>query len=262
MTSVTKDCTNTPGYLWLLCMMYCCYILNHLAHPLLENRTPIERAFGITPDISALLIFMWYQKILYYDPGPKFPQTKEKLGRFVGIAENTGDALTFLIETNDTKEIIKRSDVRPYEDDHNPNLRVPDSACSHVPVDGESDPEAIFKNSENPILYSTATSENAQLPTFDSLSIIGMTFLREREADGTINRAFVREQLPPDYVEDEMELQFIVEMGDGSRMDVMSYNQILNHLNSQYEDDYVKLQNGDKFCSFRSVKEHKKIEGK
>ena len=141
--------------------------------------------YGITPDISVLLCFQWYQKVLYYDPGPKFPQTKEKLGRFVGIAESTGDALTFLIETDDTSEIIARSDVRPYEDELNPNLRV-----SPVPDDGESDTEP-----KNPILVSTDTSENIKLPSFDPLSIVGTTFLQAREVDGSIHRAYVREQL-------------------------------------------------------------------
>ena len=59
MTNVTMDWTGTPGYLWLLCIMYCCYILNRLAHRQLANITPIQKAYGITPDISVLLCFIW-----------------------------------------------------------------------------------------------------------------------------------------------------------------------------------------------------------
>jgi hypothetical protein len=93
-------------------MTYCCFILNHLSHTRLNGCCPFEAAFGVTPDISALLNFIWYQHVLYLDPTPQgFPAPKEKSGRFVGIAENIGDALTFYILTDTTNEIIAWSDV-------------------------------------------------------------------------------------------------------------------------------------------------------
>ena len=73
--------------------MYVVYILNHLAHSQLNGQTPIYAAFGTTPDISALLLFYFYQRVLYHQKNTPFPGSKELSGRFVGIAENVGDAL-------------------------------------------------------------------------------------------------------------------------------------------------------------------------
>jgi len=46
--------------------MYCVFLLNRLASASLGWRTPIEVAFGVTPDISMLLIFTWYKPVFYY----------------------------------------------------------------------------------------------------------------------------------------------------------------------------------------------------
>ena len=93
--------------------MYCVYIMNHLAMEPLNQCTPIEVAFGaVTPDISACLQFHLYEPVLYYKPYSSYPDSKESFGCFVGIAENVGDALTYLMLTADTQEIICCSVVR------------------------------------------------------------------------------------------------------------------------------------------------------
>ena len=91
--------------------MYCVFLLNRLASASLGWRTPIEVAFGVTPDISMLLIFTWYKPVFYYTDDSAFPGSREKRGHFVGFSESIGDALTFKILTDDTQEIIHRSAV-------------------------------------------------------------------------------------------------------------------------------------------------------
>ena len=92
-------------------MLYAVYILNVLSHSTLDRTTPIQAAFGITPDISIIFCFQFYQKVLYKDPSGTLPGGSEKSGRFVGFAENIGDALTFLIWTDNTQELIVRSEI-------------------------------------------------------------------------------------------------------------------------------------------------------
>ena len=126
-SNAIMDRTKTPGNLWLQCIMYVVYIMNRLAMETLNQRTPIEVAFGVTPDISCLLAclpFHWDEPVLYYKPDSSYPDSKECFGHFVGIAENVGDALTYLILTDDTQEIICRSVVRSALDLKNPNLRA------------------------------------------------------------------------------------------------------------------------------------------
>jgi hypothetical protein len=52
-----------------------------------------------TPDISHMLMFYWFEPVLYLDPVSKFrfPETTERPGYFVGFEDNVGDALTFKI---------------------------------------------------------------------------------------------------------------------------------------------------------------------
>jgi len=60
--------------------------------------------------------------------------SEEKLGRFVGIAENVGDALTLWIWTEDTEKLIARSVIRSAEDPETPNKHldqvIPDASTS------------------------------------------------------------------------------------------------------------------------------------
>ena len=105
-------------------MIYVVFLLNRLSHSTLKGKTPIEVSMGYTPDISVLLCFYWYQPVIYLEFESSFPKSKERLGRFVGISENCGDALTFRILTDETKEIISRSVVRPADDKQDPNRRL------------------------------------------------------------------------------------------------------------------------------------------
>lgn len=102
--------TSCPHELWTYCIMYSCDILNHTASKTLGWRTPIEVAFGITPDISALVQFAFYEPVYYYASDP-FPTTKELPGRFLGVAKNVGDALTYWVLTQ-SNQVIARSVLR------------------------------------------------------------------------------------------------------------------------------------------------------
>ena len=122
LSNTLMDRTGTPSYLWFLATEYSVYLLNHLASKPLKWKTPIEVATDETPDISNLLQLHLYQKVYYYDPKSSFPNSKEKLGRFVGIAENVGDMLTYRIQT-ENHQVISRSVVRPAVNE-NINLRA------------------------------------------------------------------------------------------------------------------------------------------
>jgi hypothetical protein len=56
---------------------------------------------GGTADISHILMFYWFEPVLYLDPVSKFqcPETTERPGYFVGFSDIVGDAPTqFYIE--------------------------------------------------------------------------------------------------------------------------------------------------------------------
>jgi hypothetical protein len=51
-------------------------------------------------------MFYWFEPLLYLDPVSKFPEATEKLGYFVGFADNVGDLLTFKVMKNDLSTVL------------------------------------------------------------------------------------------------------------------------------------------------------------
>jgi hypothetical protein len=76
---------------------------------------------GGAPDISHILMFYWFEPVLYLDPVSKFPETTERPGHFVGYADNVGDKLTFKILKNDLSTVLHRSVVRSAADANHRN---------------------------------------------------------------------------------------------------------------------------------------------
>ena len=81
--------TEAPHFIWLLALLFVCYILNHTSVESLGWRTPLECLIGSTPDISAILLLLFREKVYYKHDDSSFPsESTEKVVRFVGIAEN------------------------------------------------------------------------------------------------------------------------------------------------------------------------------
>jgi hypothetical protein len=107
------DCMCAPPSLWLLCVLFIVYLINHLSSESLGWRTPIEAATGQQPDISALLAFCWYEPIYYkIFLSATFPSSTERNGRVSGIAKHKGDALTFLVLDSLMSQVLNRSELR------------------------------------------------------------------------------------------------------------------------------------------------------
>ena len=103
---------------WLLALRYVCDVMNLTAERSLHWRTPMEVATGQTPDISAVLYFMFWDVVYvarYVNDQPGSQKGQEVRGRFVGFASDCGHELTFLVLADDTRKILKRSKIRRAE---------------------------------------------------------------------------------------------------------------------------------------------------
>ena len=89
--------TGAPAYVWTDCVKWIVDCHNVTAHEAIDYRTPYEKRHGSTPDISAYVLFHFWERIYYHSPDNSFPESKELPGYFLGIAKNVGDALTFVI---------------------------------------------------------------------------------------------------------------------------------------------------------------------
>jgi hypothetical protein len=97
---------------------------NLIARKSINWRTPYEILHGSTPDISPYVIFEFWEPVYYTDLNTPFPNNQERIGRFMGIAENHGDGMCFWILTNETEQLIVRSYLRSAKDATKPNAAL------------------------------------------------------------------------------------------------------------------------------------------
>ena len=217
--NLLMDRTGTPEKEWFMCTEYVVYVMNRLSHDVLNDKTPMEISTGVTPDISACLQFRWYEPVYYLDSNEKFPSSKEKSGRFVSIAEHCGDALTYLILTDDTDKVISRSVVRP-QSATDPNLRTT------LAEDGETS-EIEDRN----IVQLRDLSSDGPPPVIPKLvdphDLIGAQVIFTDDHRDKY-RAKVQEQ-----VEDD---KFVLTIDGGQREELMNYMDLCR-LISKYDDE-------------------------
>ena len=177
-----------------------CYLLNHIACSALDGKIPLLALTGITPDISIILLFTFYQPVFYATYDQHFPsESEERAGYWVGFGEHCGDAMTHKILDHDTQKIIYRSAVRPKKSS-TPNHRL---APHGGEVSASSDPSEDKISYGSPLGYPEGSSteqkaptvfiwsrdeENPSgskpMPTFDPSDLIGRTFLLPPEENG------------------------------------------------------------------------------
>jgi len=127
LTNTLLDRTGAPPSLWFLAMTYACFVLNYTVNASIGYAIPMTMLTGVTQDISPLLQFQWYEPVYYREEEAEFPsKSRERFGWFVGIAENVGHALTYMVLSKDTSKILHRSVVRTATDPTSMNFRARD----------------------------------------------------------------------------------------------------------------------------------------
>ena len=89
-------------------MSYMCYLLNHISCESLKGQIPLTKLYVVTPDISILMIYTFYQSVYYASHNQYFPSTSEEKHAFwVGFGEHVGDAITHkLLEASSNMSYI------------------------------------------------------------------------------------------------------------------------------------------------------------
>ena len=99
--------SGAPANCWLLCVIYVCYLLNHIACAALDGKIPFFAITGITPDISIILLFTFYQSVLYATHDQHFPsESEERAAYWTGFGDHCGDAMTHMLLDHETQKII------------------------------------------------------------------------------------------------------------------------------------------------------------
>ena len=112
----------------------------HIYTASLGGKVPLQVLYGVTPDISIILLYTFYQPVFYATHDQHFPSdSEERSGSWVGFGEHCADSLTHMVLDTETLKIIYRSALRPRsskdpnkrlvdaggEEDHQPHSRPP-----------------------------------------------------------------------------------------------------------------------------------------
>ena len=235
MTNTLLDRSGSPASTWLLAMTYVCFLLNHLYCASIKG-IPAQHLTGSTPDISPLLRFYWWQPVYYKVDDSCFPSnTRELRGRFVGIAEHVGHAMTFKILTDDTSKIISRSNVRSADVPMEYNLRL-DPLCG--------EPKQIVKSKNDTIDDNPDQNEIQQkpMPMIHPSDLVGRSFLLNENENGEKFRAKIVKAIHEhdDKLERNLDnMKFLCSVNDEQYEEILSYNEILHHVERDDNTDLV-----------------------
>ena len=110
--------SQCPKRFWCYCGQWVAAIRRFIAHniPALEGSNPYERIHARTADISEYVQFDWYQFVWYLDPSQDGIQPTRVIGRWLGVAVDTGSKMCYYV-LNDKGNVLKRSSVRPVQPD-------------------------------------------------------------------------------------------------------------------------------------------------
>ena len=213
MSNAIMDRTGTPAKYWILVVLYVVLLMNHTCIRALGDKSPLHHVKGYAQDISALLHYRWWEAVYFYDDDNRFPsESREKKGRWAGVAENVGDVLTYKILDEETGQIVNRSVVRSALDDENVNLRA-----EHSTEDEKSDNKIV---STGDITVPAHDPKEQRLPKFSPEQLIGQTFLYDTTGGQRVRSEVIRKLATLDAT-NHQNIKFLVKTGDVE--EVMGY---------------------------------------
>ena len=256
-TNIVMNRSGAPANCWLLCLIYVCYLLNHIACTALDGKIPFISLNWYNPRHFHRSTFTFYQPVFYATYDQHFPsESEERAGYWVGFGEHCGDAMTHKILNHGTLKIIYRSAVRP-EKSSTPNHRLAPhggevSASSDPSEDKISSgsplgsPEGYSPKQKAPTVFILSRDEESPsgskpMPTVDPSDLIGRTFLLPPEENGERHRAKVTRQVVEIIDQDNGQrienINFILDIGNGKVEELISYNQLREHLENAQDHD-------------------------
>jgi hypothetical protein len=228
LSSAIMDRANAPAAFWPFCLFHVVFLLNHMSSEALGGIAPIKDAAGVKADISPLLKFHWWEPVICQANTVCPSESREQGGTWVGVAETQGDLLTHLVLTDDTQQVIARSNVRNADDPAHPNLRASDPSGTG---------EAVIK----PTLFSASDltgldidPPNLKLPHFSPDERLGLTFIHDMP-DGSKHRASAARKIRDDDAANHKKIRFLIEIGTEGKLDeIVACKELSNIIEDQH----------------------------
>ena len=209
----------------MLTLQYAYYILNHISTASLGGQVPLQVLYGVTPDIIIMVLYTYYQPVVYATHDQHFPSESEEHAAFwVGFAEHYGDSLTGMVLDADTFRVMYRIAIRPRilkhpnqrlvdaggEEDHQPHSKTLKHPTSSSDGDKPTQPDipTVFIKSR----HDDGPTSSKPLPEFNPDDLVGRTFLLPPGDNG--------ERLSAKVTRKVVE---VIEKADGERVHNLSY---------------------------------------
>ena len=195
--------------------------------------------YGITSDISIMILYTFYQPVFYATHDQHFPSESEERAAFwVGFGEHCGDAMTHKLLDKITLKTIYRSAVRPLTKS-NPNHRLTeDGGEVRTSKQPSCNISTVFIRSRQD---DADPSHIKTMPEFDPDDLIGRTFLLPPQESGERLRAKVTKEVVEEIEAEDANripnINFILDIGEGKIEELITYNQLLDHLEQAEEED-------------------------
>ena len=107
-----------PQQAWCTCQLLvalhelCMLAINHISCESLKGQIPLTQLYGVTPDISIVMMCTFYQSVYYVSHNESFPSASEEKHAFsIGFGEHVGDAITHKLLESSSNKVIYRSPV-------------------------------------------------------------------------------------------------------------------------------------------------------
>ena len=192
---------------------------------------------------------------IYATHDQHFPSESEERAAFlVGFGDHCGDAMTHKLLGKITQKIICRSAVRPLTKS-NPNHRLTE--------DGGETSTSKQPSSKIPTVFIRSRQDDADpshikpMPEFDPDDLIGRTSLLPPQENGERLRAKVTKKVVEEIEAAEgnriPNINFILDIGEGKVEELITYNQLLDHLEQADEQENFMDQ---ELYSFRAIIGH------
>ena len=268
-TNTVMNTSGCPACCWLLCLQYICVELNHVASPTLQGICHVQALQSITPDISFMLHFSFYEPVYYRidssEPDLNFPSSSnEKKGYWVGFADNQGDSLTWRILTEDTQKIIIRSGVRStLRTTTNQRLASPSGEGTTLPFPIPYPQQSTNSLPLDPLDESTPhfeqfvnsqSGEDEDIPihmaNIDIPNLLGRSFLLPPEDNGEHHMAKIIDI--DDHGQPLEDIKFKLKINKDQAEEIMSYNQLMHYIQKGADAE----EDPDSLFKFRDIVAH------
>ena len=238
-TNRIMDRTGAPACMWLLCILYVCYLVNRTWNETI-GAIPLRKLSGHTPDISALMQFAFWDKV-YFAVDNKFPsELPEEHAHVVGIAEHVGDALTYILFNPKTDRLIYRSAVRPATGPKNLRLASLGGETATKPV--------VHTRTEN---YGSPSDYHAK--SFDPDELIGRIYLKDPTDEGERFRARISRKIIEHDENNQELIKFLVTVDQATQDEILSYGELLDIIERQHQEE---MDDTERMWTFKGITAH------